>query len=94
VTLPLAPLVNAVDRLREGLVRHQLQAADELVLDGLIQRFVFTFEVCHRLLRRYLRETSDLTIKVDVLDLRAVDPAFKRIISSGMLPLQLGDAKT
>ncbi len=37
---------------------------------------------------------SDLTIKVDVLDLRVVDPAFKRIINIGMLPLQLHDAET
>jgi len=36
---------------------------------------------------------SDLTIKVDVLDLRAVDPEFRRIISHAMLPLQLDHAK-
>jgi predicted nucleotidyltransferase len=35
---------------------------------------------------------SDLTIKVDVLDLRAVDPDFKRIIANAMLPLPLDHA--
>jgi predicted nucleotidyltransferase len=32
---------------------------------------------------------SDLTIKVDVVDLRAVDPAFRRIIEDQMVPLSL-----
>lgn len=31
----------------------------------------------------------DLTIKVDVVDLRAVDPAFRRIIEDQMVPLSL-----
>ena len=31
---------------------------------------------------------SDLTIKADVVDLRAVDPAFRRIIQGQMIPLQ------
>jgi predicted nucleotidyltransferase len=30
---------------------------------------------------------SDLTIKVDVIDLRTVDPAFRRIIEREMIPL-------
>jgi predicted nucleotidyltransferase len=30
---------------------------------------------------------SDLTIKVDLLDLRAVDPAFRRLIEGQMVPL-------
>ena len=42
------------------------------------------------LLRDALSE-FDLTIKVDVLDLLAVDPDFKRIISNGMLSLQFCD---
>jgi uncharacterized protein len=31
---------------------------------------------------------SDLTITVDVLDLRAVDPAFRQIIENQMVPFQ------
>jgi predicted nucleotidyltransferase len=30
---------------------------------------------------------SDLTVKVDLVDLRAVDPAFRRIIEGEMIPL-------
>jgi hypothetical protein len=34
--LDIAPLMNAVDRLREGLGRHQREPNDEQLRDGLI----------------------------------------------------------
>jgi hypothetical protein len=34
--LELTPLINAIDRLCEGLARHQLEPADEQLRDGLI----------------------------------------------------------
>ena len=52
------PLRNAVQRLREGLARHQAEPTDEQLRDGLIQRFEFTYELSHRILRRYLAETA------------------------------------
>jgi nucleotidyltransferase substrate binding protein (TIGR01987 family) len=58
VPLDISPLAHAVARLREGLERHQREPADELVRDGLIQRFEYTYELCHRLLRRFVRETA------------------------------------
>ena len=56
--LDITPLVNAIDRLREGLVRHRSEPADDQLRDGLIQRFEFTYELCHRVLRRYVRQTA------------------------------------
>ena len=53
--LDIAPLVNAVARLAEGLERHRREPQDEQLRDGLIQRFEFTYEISHRMLRRYLR---------------------------------------
>jgi|SRR5579884_774214 len=58
MTLNAAPLGNAVQRLREGLARHRREPADEQVRDGLIQRFEFTYEISHRTLRRFLRQTA------------------------------------
>jgi nucleotidyltransferase substrate binding protein (TIGR01987 family) len=52
------PLANAVARLREGLRRHEAEPADEQIRDGLIQRFEFTYELSHRIIRRYLRESA------------------------------------
>ncbi|HTQ34695.1 MAG TPA: HI0074 family nucleotidyltransferase substrate-binding subunit [Stellaceae bacterium] len=54
--LDIAPLHNAVQRLREGLVRHQAEPSDEQLRDGLIQRFEFTYELSHRMLRRHLQD--------------------------------------
>ena len=52
------PLGNAVARLREGLVRHNAEPLDEQLRDGLIQRFEFTCEPAHKMLRRYLQERA------------------------------------
>jgi nucleotidyltransferase substrate binding protein (TIGR01987 family) len=52
------PLTNATARLREALTRHRAEAQDEQLRDGLIQRFEFTYELNHRVLRRYLQERS------------------------------------
>ena len=51
-------LADAVQRLREGRARCDREPADEQLRDGLIQRFEFTYELCHKTLRRYLRETA------------------------------------
>jgi len=58
VALDATPLRNAVERLREGLARHKREPLDEQLRDGLIQRFEFTYELAHRTLRRYLRESA------------------------------------
>ena len=52
------PLANAVERLREGLRRYESEPKDEQIRDGLIQRFEFTYELSHRMLRRYLKESA------------------------------------
>jgi nucleotidyltransferase substrate binding protein (TIGR01987 family) len=61
------PLARAIDRLRAGLARHQESPDDEQLRDGLIQRFEFTYELSHRTLRRFLRETSFSPESIDRL---------------------------
>jgi hypothetical protein len=58
--IDISPLVNAVERLREGLDRHRREPAADQLRDGLIQRFEFTYELSHRMLRRYLRQMPRL----------------------------------
>ena len=56
--LDVTSLGNAVRRLREGLARYEREPADEQIRDGLIQRFEFTYELGHKMLRRYLKEIA------------------------------------
>lgn len=56
--LDLTPLGNAIARLREGLDRYQRDISDTQIRDGLIQRFEFTYEISHKMLKRYLEATS------------------------------------
>jgi nucleotidyltransferase substrate binding protein (TIGR01987 family) len=65
--LDITPLVNAIGRLSEGLARHQGEPADDMLRDGLIQRFEFTYELCHRMLRRFIRQGSASPEEVDRL---------------------------
>lgn len=58
MTIIIAPLENATKRLAEGLDRYQQNTSDEQLRDGLIQRFEFTYELSHKLLKRYLQNTS------------------------------------
>ena len=54
----IAPFERAIQRLEEGLVRYQSDITDTLVRDGLIQRFEFTYELGHRVLKSYLEFAS------------------------------------
>jgi nucleotidyltransferase substrate binding protein (TIGR01987 family) len=56
--LDTTSLGNAVRRLREGLARYKREPTDEQLRDGLIQRFEFTYELSHKMLRRYLIEAA------------------------------------
>ena len=58
MSLDITSLGNAVRRLREGLERYNREPADEQIRDGLIQRFEFTYELTHKMLRRYLKEIA------------------------------------
>jgi nucleotidyltransferase substrate binding protein (TIGR01987 family) len=56
--LDLTSLENAVNRLREGLLRYEQDESDEQIRDGLIQRFEFTYELSHKMLKRFLVATA------------------------------------
>ena len=54
----ISPFERAIQRLEEGLVRYQSDTSDTQIRDGLIQRFEFTYEQGHKILRRYLEYVS------------------------------------
>ena len=56
--IDLTPLHKAVGRLDFALARHLREPADEEVRDSVIQRFEFTYDLSHKMLRRVLEATS------------------------------------
>jgi nucleotidyltransferase substrate binding protein (TIGR01987 family) len=56
--LDLTPLSNALQRLAEGLARYRIDTSDTQIRDGLIQSFEFTYEIGHKMLKRYLESAS------------------------------------
>jgi nucleotidyltransferase substrate binding protein (TIGR01987 family) len=65
--LDLTPLERAVARLREGWVRYQQDITDTQIRDGLIQRFEFTYEISHKMLKRFLEVTSANPAELDAM---------------------------
>ena len=58
MSLDLSPLLKAVNRLQEGWQRYQQDVSDTQIRDGLVQRFEFTYEISHKILKRYLAQVS------------------------------------
>ncbi len=56
--MDISPLEKSIARLDEGLTRYQQHRKDAQLRDGLIQRFEFTYELSHKMLKRYLKLTS------------------------------------
>jgi nucleotidyltransferase substrate binding protein (TIGR01987 family) len=56
--LELTSFAKAIQRLAEGLARYRADTSDTQIRDGLIQRFEFTYEISHKLLKRFLESVS------------------------------------
>ena len=54
----IEPLHRSVQRLEEGLVRYRADTSDTQIRDGLVQRYEFTYEQAHKVLKRYLEYAS------------------------------------
>ena len=74
--LDISPLERAVSKLEEGYARYLADVTDEQIRDGLIQRFEFTYELSHRMLKRYLESISPSPGEYD-------DRDFQYLIRSG-----------
>jgi nucleotidyltransferase substrate binding protein (TIGR01987 family) len=58
MNLDISALESAITRLQEGIARYRQDTSDTQIRDGLIQRFEFTYELSHRMLKRYLEMVS------------------------------------
>ncbi len=76
MALDLTPLADAIRKLREGLARYQRDPSDDQIRDGLIRRFEFTYELSHKMLLRFLRQTAATPAEFDQM-------SFADLIRSG-----------
>ncbi|NRQ41676.1 nucleotidyltransferase substrate binding protein [Rheinheimera sp. YQF-2] len=67
MSLDISPLMNAIARLSEGLQRYRQDISDIQIRDGLVQRFEFTYEISHKMLKRYLEQSSASPDQFDVM---------------------------
>jgi nucleotidyltransferase substrate binding protein, HI0074 family len=65
--LDITSLGRAIDRLREGMETYEADSSIALIRDGYIQRFEFTYELSHKMLKRYLELTSASPSEVDAM---------------------------
>ncbi len=65
--LDLSPLAKAIERLDEGVERCRREPGDLQVRDGLVQRFEFTYELAHKMLKRHLEQIVPDPSEVDRL---------------------------
>ncbi|CDO38348.1 conserved hypothetical protein [Novosphingobium sp. KN65.2] len=87
MTMPLnfSSLAHAVSRLEEGLTRYLSDTSDAQIRDGLIQRFEFTYDLSHKMLRRSLEAAAANPEEVDRM-------SFPELIRTGVeLGLVAGD---
>lgn len=63
--LNLTSLQNTVSRLKEGWLRYQSDITDTQIRDGLVQRFEFSYEISHKMIKRYLEITSATPAEYD-----------------------------
>ncbi len=67
MAISVLSLMNAVQRLLEGLARYEQDTSDTQIRDGLIQRFEFTYEIAHKTLKRYLESSSANPAQFDAM---------------------------
>ncbi len=65
MALDFSSLRNAVARLDEGLDRYARDTGDTQIRDGLIQRFEFTYDLSHKMLRHALAEAAANAEEID-----------------------------
>ena len=67
MTLDLTSLTNAIHRSQEAVEIYARDPLQTLIRDGLVQRFEFTYEISHKMLKRYLEQVSPSPAQYDAM---------------------------
>ncbi|NRA73988.1 MAG: nucleotidyltransferase substrate binding protein [Rickettsiales bacterium] len=87
--LILEPLEKAITQLEIGMALKEQSSDNELLRDGVIQRFEYTIDLAWKLLA-YLRDAfseSNLPYKVDIVDWNTLSDDFKKIVQQDKILL-------
>jgi nucleotidyltransferase substrate binding protein (TIGR01987 family) len=76
IELNIQPLEKAIVSLEAALSRHAQAPGDDIVRDACTQRFEFTYELSHKMLKRFLTATSANPAEIDSM-------SFQDIIGAG-----------
>ena len=82
MTLDITALTAVVQRLQSGYARCVLHPDDDQLRDGVIQRFVYTYELSHKLLKRYL---MNVVANPDTLHTMAFQDVIRLGYAQGLL---------
>jgi nucleotidyltransferase substrate binding protein (TIGR01987 family) len=66
-TLDFSPLGRAASRLREALTARAMHPENDFIRDSVVQRFEFSFELAHVMLKRYLEVSSAAADNFDAM---------------------------
>ena len=70
--IDLSSFRKALDSLEKGLARAEAEGDDELLRDGAIQRFEYTYELAWKSLKRVLEAEAAYAEEVDSLSFRDI----------------------
>ncbi len=56
--LDISAFTKSLVKLEQGYDRYLQDTSDEQIRDGLIQRFEFTYEISHKMLKRFLEASA------------------------------------
>ena len=71
--LQLNSLVKAIQSFEVALTRWEAKPTDQEIRDSVVQRFEYTYELCHKMLRRRLQEMSATSTEVVAFELSVLD---------------------
>ena len=64
-SIDFSSLQKAIKSLQEAIQVYQSDKTNTFVRDASIQRFEYTYELCHKMLKRFLEATESNSVEID-----------------------------
>lgn len=78
--LNLSSLIKAIEQFKQGLIQSELCPHDELMRDGVIQRFEYTMDLAWKMMQRYLK-----IIQIEESVIRSKNDIFRESARVGLI---------